>query len=418
MNSKFKTAIGGALLVLTFCCAARSVHAQSFGVDLRNTLMPASGGMAGTSIAQPQDLISAINANPATLTQYHGTQFTIGGAFAGSTFDLTQTGSTLIPGITPFSAKSATPGSAVPNVGVTQELGAYGVPLTVGLGLIGAAGAGTDFRSVPQSNGTSTYLSILEFAPSVGARLTERVSLGASMFVGTGFLDGPFVGSGAMTNAYALRGSVGLSYAVTDATSLGIYYQSVQRFRFKDAVRLQLFDGTFDVTRDVHLALPQNVGLGIANSSLMDGNLLLAADVLFLDWNSAALFRGIYRPQWVLQVGTQYRLNERARIRLGYAFAENPLDPNTGDTLAGISPPGGFAAIKYLQAQFAVVNQHRLAAGVGIADVLPGLDFDTFAGGMFEASQQLGDFTNVSVQSYWIGAGFTWRIDRGSCCVN
>ena len=32
---------------------------QSYGVDLRNTLMPASGGMAGTSVAAPQDCVSA-----------------------------------------------------------------------------------------------------------------------------------------------------------------------------------------------------------------------------------------------------------------------------------------------------------------------------------------------------------------------
>ncbi len=409
------------LLVAAAGIGGRSAAAQSFGIDLRNTLMPASGGMAGTSIARPQDLISAINANPATLTQYSGTQFTIGGAFAGSTFNLRQTGDIGLPAtpiITPFSAKSQTPGAAVPSVGVSQDLEAYGLPVTLGLGLIGAAGAGTDFRKRPESNGTSTYLSILEFAASAGAKLTDRVSLGTTMFVGNGFLDGPFVGDGAMTNAYALRGSVGLSYAVSEATTLGMYYQSVQRFRFKDEVRLQLLDGTIDISRDVHLSMPQSVGLGVANSSLIDGKLLLAADVLFLDWSSASLFRSIYRPQWALQLGTQYSVNERVRLRMGYAFAENPIDPTTGDSVAGIAVPGGIPAVKYLQAQFAVVNQHRFAAGMGVRDVLPGLDFDTFAGGMFEASDQFGSLTEVSVQSYWIGVGFTWRFDRGACLTN
>jgi long-chain fatty acid transport protein len=105
-------------------------------------------------------------------------------------------------------------------------------------------------------------------------------------------------------------------------------------------------------------------------------------------------------------------------LRLGYAFAENPIDPTTGDSVAGIGVPGGIPAVKYLQAQFAVINQHRLAAGMGVRDVLPGLDFDAFAGGMFQASDQLGSFTEVSVSSYWIGVGFTWRFDRGACCTN
>ena len=392
-------------------------HAQSFGIDLRNTLMPASGGMAGTSIARPQDLISGINANPATLTQFRGTQFTVGGAFAGSTFNLQQSGSTLIPGITPFAAKSQAPGAAIPNIGVSQELTAYGLPVTLGMGLIGAAGAGTDFSKQPQSNGTTSYLSILEFAPSAGVKVTDRLSLGATMFIGTGFLDGPFVGDGSMTNAYAVRGSVGLSYALTDATTFGMYYQSVQRFRFKDEVRLQQFDGSFGTSRDVHLSMPQSVGLGLANSRLMDGKLLLAADVLFLDWSSASLFRNIYIPQWVLQVGTQYSVNQRTKLRLGYAFAENPIDPTTGNSVGGVPVPGGVTAVKYLQAQFAVINQHRLSAGFGVSDVLPGVDFDAFAGGMFRASEQLGAFTNVNVESYWIGLGFTWRFDRGACCA-
>jgi hypothetical protein len=73
--------------------------------------------------------------------------------------------------------------------------------------------------------------------------------------------------------------------------------------------------------------------------------------------------------------------------------------------------------VKYLQAQFAVICPHRLSAGAGIADILPGLDFDLFVGGMFPASQQLGNFTNVAMQSYWIGAGFTWRFGRGCPCA-
>jgi long-chain fatty acid transport protein len=50
--------------------------------------------------------------------------------------------------------------------------------------------------------------------------------------------------------------------------------------------------------------------------------------------------------------------------------------------------------------------------------VLPGLDFDAFAGGMFQASQQLGNFTNVSVESYWIGVGLTWRFNSGYSSLN
>ena len=53
---------------LGFVC--RSALGQTFGVEAHNALMPASGGMAGAGIARPQDLTSAINGNPASITQF------------------------------------------------------------------------------------------------------------------------------------------------------------------------------------------------------------------------------------------------------------------------------------------------------------------------------------------------------------
>jgi long-chain fatty acid transport protein len=212
-----------------------------------------------------------------------------------------------------------------------------------------------------------------------------------------------------MTNAYALRGGFGLDYELGDATWLGAYYQSTQAFRFENEAILF----SERRPRDVDMGLPQQVGMGIANESLLDGRLLVAADALYLDWRSAALFQNIYRGQWVMQLGTQYRATDRVKLRLGYALAQNPIDPTVGTRVAAIDVPGGVPAVKYLQAQFAIINEHRMAAGIGVTDFLMrGLDLDAFAGGMFPAGESLGDATYVSVESYWIGLGFTWHFDR------
>ncbi len=53
--------------LLLFGSLGSESYAQGFGVELHNTLMPASGGMGGVSIASPQDLPSALHGNPATL---------------------------------------------------------------------------------------------------------------------------------------------------------------------------------------------------------------------------------------------------------------------------------------------------------------------------------------------------------------
>src|SRR6185295_7551972 len=97
------------------------------------------GVMGGASIAMPQDVPSAVNGNPATLTQLKGTQFCFSGAWAAPTFDLTQTDQIPIVGapiVAPFSAKSQAPGLLNGNIAVTQDLSAMGLPATFGIGFV------------------------------------------------------------------------------------------------------------------------------------------------------------------------------------------------------------------------------------------------------------------------------------------
>jgi hypothetical protein len=54
--------------------------------------------------------------------------------------------------VTPFEAKSNLQGAALGNIGVTQELSALGMPVTFGMGFMSNAGAGVDFRHIPESN--------------------------------------------------------------------------------------------------------------------------------------------------------------------------------------------------------------------------------------------------------------------------
>ena len=43
------------LLIVLLLFTGKIAHAQSFGIELHNTLMPAAGGMAGVSLTRPQD---------------------------------------------------------------------------------------------------------------------------------------------------------------------------------------------------------------------------------------------------------------------------------------------------------------------------------------------------------------------------
>ena len=67
---------------------------------------------------------AAIYGNPATMRQYCGTQFALGGAWIEPTYNLT-VGAPGLPaiGVFPFAdAKSDAQGIAAPNIGITQDL--------------------------------------------------------------------------------------------------------------------------------------------------------------------------------------------------------------------------------------------------------------------------------------------------------
>lgn len=390
--------------------SAGVAQAQTFGVELQNNLMPASGGMAGTSISRPQDLQSAINANPATLRQYQGTQFSFGGAWADANVHFNQASPLPLVGVQPYDATSTQPGSLLGNIGVTQSLDAAGLPVTAGLALISNAGTGINFRGIPQSNGTASALAVLEMVAGVGVDLFEAFSVGATFQLGTGYLDGPFSGVGAMTTAYGARGTIGANYFVTPTTSVGLYWQSEQGFDFKNAAQLPV-GPAFNVPMD----LPQNIGLGLADNSLMGGKLLLAADILYKEWSQSQLFGQIYNDQWAFQFGGQYELNPRVRLRLGYAYNQNPLSGPVRTNIANVPLPDGIPAARYIQAQFAAITQNRITTGMGIRDVfLPGLDLDVFAGYAFNASDALAATTVKIHDNYWVGGGLSWRFGAGA----
>ena len=119
---------------------------QAFGVDLRASLMPASGGMGGASIARPQDLQSCLMNNPATLTQKKGTQFSFSGAWAEPTINIDNDATLPLANVNPYQAKSQRPGSIVGNIAATQDYEALGLPVTVGMGLLTSSGLGIDYR--------------------------------------------------------------------------------------------------------------------------------------------------------------------------------------------------------------------------------------------------------------------------------
>ncbi len=399
---------------LICCLPASEVRAQAFGVELHATMNPAAGGMGGVSIARPQDVQSAFTGNPATLAQFRGTQFSFGGGWVEPTINVDNDATLPLAGISPFDARSDQPGTALGNIAVTQDFSAFDMPVTWGLGLLSGVGLGVKYAAVPESNGSASSLVGLNIGSGLGVQVTERLAVGTQLVMTSGVLDGPFTGLSAATPAYALRGLFGVTYDLTDRTSLGFSWITEQSFRFEDAIRLSIGGGAFSTVQDVNMDLPQTFGWGIANNSLMDGRLLLASDILYKQWSDTDFFGAIWKDQFIVQTGIQYQLTRKVIVRLGYAYAENIMVDVPALAAGGVIPPDGIPAVQYLQSQFPAINEHRFSGGLGVRNLLPGVDLDLNAGGMFDDEDQFG-LSGVSVESYWVAFGFTWRFGRGAC---
>jgi long-chain fatty acid transport protein len=409
ITRNFRTSLIVILSLAAFPFVSGTARGQSFGVELLNNVMPASGAMAGASIAKPQDLQSSIYGNPATLTQFRGTQFSFGSAWIEPTYNITQTANLPGFGVSAFpQTKSDAQGVAGGNIGVTQDFNAMGFPVTTGLGLMAGAGAAGDFRQVPASNGTHVSIVALDIVNSVGVDLTDRLALGTSFVLSSATLDGPFVGITGASSDYGIRGGIGFNYELPVDTSVGLYWKSEVGYTFENLIKFG--SGPF---LDVSVDRPEILGLGISNNSLMDGKLLLSIDGVFQNYSDTDFFRAIYVDQWAVQCGAQYSPNCRCRLRAGYAYNENPMRDIVPASAGGILPPGGVAHIQYIQAQLALIPQHRITGGVGVRDVLPGVDVDLYAGGMFKETQQFST-TIASLEGYWVGFGLTWRFCRGA----
>jgi len=405
------------VLGLMWCTQNQAARGQGYGTDTQNVLTPAAGGMAGVSLAEPQDVPAAVFGNPATLSQFKGTQFTFGGAWVEGYPTVTRHGFRGLPGEDlNYSVTSRTQGFVNPEVAVTQDLRSLGVPGTMGLGLAGLSGLGAEYRGLAPAgsfaNNFSSELIVLGVNLGAGIELTDRLSLGAAVTLGTGIEQLGLVQDTAMVHDYGLRGDFGFDYKLNACNTVGGFYQTKMGFNFPNAF---LLPGPGANYRNIRLDQPETLGIGIANRKFMDGNLLLAADVYYKLWENAALYRDIYINQWAFAMGTQLTRGKN-KFRLGYSYNTNPINHNVGNSLSGL--PVLQDQIQFFQAsETAVITQHRLTGGIGRQDFLfPGVDLDLFVGGLFPASDQFGAHTTASVAAYYLGMGLTWRHGAPACC--
>jgi len=445
-----RLALSTALLAAT----STSVMAGPYGYDLHNVLAPVSASMAGTSIAKPLDNVSAVFGNPAGLSEFRGTEFTFGATWYKPSAVLEHDGTvTGAVGGGAFKQSNRNEGYLVPQIAVTQDLRGLGIPGTLGAGVTATNGIGVEYRKEPAAIGLSAELIVLGANFGLSWDLTENLTIGAATTMTYSMLDLGLLSSSAQTHDIAFKGSLGAIYKLPHATQIGIFYHSELRQDFDDIVQTSPSSGlgmaglggpingvasTDGQTTNLVIEQPRTLGIGISNEMLMDGNLLLAADVMYKNWANADFWQDVYVDQWIFSMGAQLTQGPW-EFRAGYGYADDPTRENTkgltqlqnicaglpGDCKAipvGNSPVGINVTELVLAAQTQVIYRHRVSVGAGYKGFLaPFLDLDMHAAYQLEEDRDYGsgyaaagineNHSSAEVSSWHAGFALTWHFE-------
>ena len=494
-NWKLGAAVGTALSM-----GSGAAFAGPHGFDLHNVFHGASAAMAGTSIAHVEDPVSAVFGNPATLTTYYGgTNFMFGATFymprarmqhdgsagyavgeAATLVNITNgaTGRALAAsGGYSFDATSKADVYAVPTVAVTQDLTGLGIPVVLGVGVSATSGIGVNYTHNSNTLGAAAELINLGVNAGIGMAVTPNLDVGVSATITYAMLEAGLTGSGTMVHDIGFRATLGGRMKVMPGLTVGAYVQTEQPHEY-DNLHVTSMAGSGGLSngngiaqqqplikcnqtsgnvcrQDVRVEQPMNIGLGFAFNGLMNGNLLVMADITHKAWSDARFFNEFYEDQEVYSVGLQLTQGP-LKWRLGYGYADDPLKDKVADgvqikTIGGVNADGStYTAamyplfMSYFQAmETPVIYKHRISAGLGIDGFLaPMLTLDThvafqleedkcfganqegvvslsaggstsvagtaLTGGLARAGCAALDHTKATVSSFHLGGSLTW----------
>jgi long-chain fatty acid transport protein len=449
INGALKKAgrFGGAALV--FLMASGGAFALNTGTDANLSLKPASGGMAGAAYTKPQEGSAAVFGNPATLTQFSGTQFGFGAAYLAPKLKVTQTGAAGTR-----ASQSEANDYVGPDVAVTHELG-NGWHL--GTGIEVDAGLGADFRNQPITipsvstdpavTGLPLLVELLSFNVNLVAakKLSPQTSVGAALTVGFGLaqlgtsgpsgslggLLGPagcnpgvagscgFGGTTSSVHDFGFGGSLGITHQLTPAVMLSAAIKSPVKYNFKNILYTSVGTAGF---QSLNVEQPLELVLGSAFD--VAPGWMLETDLVWKNWSKASTYQDVYKDQFLLLLGTQYKTGPW-KLRLGYSYATDILRETPNNTLGGLrglgpvplgdaSGPLGVEVVKLVQTSLVpVVWKHTLSAGFGL-DLSQNITLNTF--GTYAIKGKVS--RNTSLGTLLAGAGGeTYKADVNAWAV-
>ncbi|MDH4230578.1 MAG: outer membrane protein transport protein, partial [Nitrospirota bacterium] len=103
----------------------------------------------------------------------------------------------------------------------------------------------------------------------------------------------------------------------------------------------------------------------------LPNTLLLEADVKWLNWADADGYKDFgWDDQWVFNIGAQYKPTPRLALRVGYNYAENPVDTHSWSDFDGpvnvqgkLVPRTNYEILRI--AGFPAIVESHITAGIG-----------------------------------------------------
>ncbi|PHS71098.1 MAG: hypothetical protein COB23_02240 [Methylophaga sp.] len=395
---KFNRIIKLSAFGITGLLISTSSIATTIGSDFNLKFNPTSAAMGGVGYVAPQDAVASVYGNAATLTQLKGdTDFTFGATYA-NVDNTIETGG--VKGDIEFEHY------LLPTIAVRQRITDN---LVIGGGLQLVSGLGSDYRSLPLGDPTVTFMTF-GANMAAGYALTPKTSIGVSMTLAYSILEIGLVSNTGIQETFGVRGGLGITHDI-GPVMLSANYNSELNLDFDNVVQ----SGP-DQYQSLTLEQPQEFIIGVASTPAMWTDLLVEANVIYKNWDNSELYKDIWKDTYTFQLGGQYALNNKIKLRAGYSYTTDLLKKNgLGNSvgkldslnIGGAAVPINPALIQFIQSTLAdPFWNNNITAGVGYA-FTDSISADLHVGYGWGSDQTIGA-NKVETSVYTAGGGVTW----------
>jgi long-chain fatty acid transport protein len=371
-------------LTLTLTIAAALAVAAPAGAQghMFHGIGPINSAMGGAGTALPEDSLDALTFNPALISSAQGNQISFTSEFFRDGIQITTTVGTLV-GVTHPTLKL----NVVPAFGWMVRDPQK--KLSLGFGLIGLAGFGTDypqddssilFAQPPRGFGRIfTDYRVTKIPVAFGYQATPKLAIGASVNVYMAdFAVAPlpyqvfdtdpagnrfYPDAGKLSTAWAVAGQLGFTYQVNPMLSIGGSYTMPQKFTHFQWNSTIADPGSplYGTARTLTYQLDGPMIVSFGTGWKLSKETQLAVDGMFVKYRGVAGFgspggvvNGIVQPfgwrnVWTFKAGVQHQVNDTVVVRAGYNYSQMPIRPEVVLTATGA--PATF--------------QHHICAGLG-----------------------------------------------------